>query len=66
MYGCFAIFACRYDYTTWCLWRSEEGVGSSGTGITDVCELPFGCWELIPGPLEEESVLLGWSLNSDH
>ena len=22
------------------------------------CELPYGCWELNPGPLEEQSVLL--------
>lgn len=41
----------------------EEGVGSSGAGITDVCELPFGCH---PGPLEEEPVLVGWSFNSGH
>lgn len=26
----------------------------------------FGCWELNPGPLEEEPVLLGWSCNSGH
>ena len=24
----------------------------------DWCELPCGCWELNPGPLEEEPVLL--------
>ena len=26
--------------------------------ITDGCELPCGCWELNPGPLEEQPVLL--------
>jgi hypothetical protein len=26
--------------------------------ITDGCELPCGCWELNPGPLEKQSVLL--------
>jgi hypothetical protein len=26
--------------------------------ITDGCEAPCGCWELNPGPLEEQSVLL--------
>ena len=31
-----------------------EGVGSAGTGVTDSCELPCGCWELNPGPLEEQ------------
>ena len=43
-----------------CLW---EGVGSRGTGVTDSCELPCGCWESIPGPLEEESVLLTTELS---
>ena len=28
------------------------------TGSSDSCELPYGCWELNPGPLEEQSVLL--------
>jgi hypothetical protein len=23
-----------------CLWRPEEGIGSSGTGVADGCELP--------------------------
>ena len=32
----------------------SESVGSSGTGITDSCELPCGCWELNLGPLQEE------------
>ena len=35
-----------------------EGVGYSGAGVTDRCELPCGCWELNPGLLEEQSVLL--------
>ena len=26
--------------------------------ITDGCETPGGCWELISGPLEEQAVLL--------
>lgn len=43
--------------------EAGEGVGSSGTGITDVCELPFG-YHL--GPLKEEPVLLGRSLNNGH
>ena len=36
----------------WCLWRSEEGIGSPETGVTDDCEPPY------PGPLEELQVLL--------
>ena len=31
---------------------------SPGTGIADSCELPCGCWELNPGPSEEQLVLL--------
>lgn len=25
--------------------RPDEGAGSPGTGVADVCELPCGCWE---------------------
>ena len=35
-----------------------EGTRSSGAGVTDSCELPCGCWELNPDPLEEQPVLL--------
>lgn len=35
-----------------------EGVGSPETVNTDSCELPCGCWELNPGPLEEQPGLL--------
>jgi hypothetical protein len=31
--------------------RPEEGTGLPGTGVTDGCELPCGCWEFIPGAL---------------
>ena len=35
-----------------------EGAGSTGTGVTDSCELPYGWWELNPGHLVEHPVLL--------
>lgn len=35
-----------------------EGIRSPGTGETDSCELPCRFWELSPGPLEEQPVLL--------
>lgn len=38
-----------------CLQRLEEGVVVPGTGVTDSCQLPHGCWQC---PLEEQSVLL--------
>ena len=31
-----------------------EAVRSPETGVTDSCELPYGCWELDLGPLEEQ------------
>ena len=43
--------------------RSEESVRSSGTGATDSCEPPYGCWELNLGPLEEQPVLLADELS---
>lgn len=33
--------------------EEEEGIGSPGTKVTDSCELPYGSWELNPGPIEE-------------
>ena len=38
--------------------KLEEGVISSTMAVTWYCELPCGCWELNPGPLEEEPVPL--------
>ena len=33
------------------------GIRSTGTGVTESCKLPCGCWELNPGLLEAASVL---------
>jgi hypothetical protein len=41
-----------------CLWRCQI----PGTGLTDSCKLPCGCWELNPGPVEEQLVLLAAEL----
>lgn len=38
--------------------RLEGGVGSSGAGVTGSYQLPYGCWELNPGTLEEQPVVL--------
>jgi hypothetical protein len=38
--------------------RPEEDIRSSGTRVADDCGLPCDCWELNPGPLEEQPVLL--------
>jgi hypothetical protein len=45
-----------YEYTTIALFRQHQKRASDP--ITDGCEPPCGCWELNPGPLEEQSVLL--------
>ena len=34
--------------------KAKKIVGSPGTGATDGCELPRGCWELNTGPLQEQ------------
>lgn len=34
----------------------EEGVRHSGTGVNSGCELQYGCLELSPGPVKEQSV----------
>lgn len=41
----------------WCLWKSEDA-RSPRTAVLKGCELPLGGWELNPGPLEEQLVLL--------
>jgi hypothetical protein len=53
----FCMHACLYHMRAWCWQRPQEGVGSSGTEVTDGCESPCGCWELNPGPLEKQPVL---------
>lgn len=35
-----------------------EDVGSPEAGVTDSCELSFGCWDPNSGLLEEQPVLL--------
>lgn len=37
-----------------CLCRPDKGVGVPGTRVIDGSELPRGCWELNPSPLEEQ------------
>jgi hypothetical protein len=52
--------ACIYENHVhyWCLWRSEDGIGSSETGVGGGCKPPCGCWEPNPGPLQEQQVFL--------
>lgn len=47
-----------YSEYAWCPQRSERGIRSSGTIITDGCGLPYGFWELNQYPLQEQQVFL--------
>ena len=54
----FCLYVCL---CTTCMSEAKEAskfIRSLGTRITDGCELPYGCWELNLGPLEEQPVLL--------
>jgi hypothetical protein len=53
-------FACMYVYT--CVQvptevRRVRRFPWTGTELTGSCELPYGCWELNPGPLQEQVLL---------
>jgi hypothetical protein len=47
-----------YHVYTWYRKKSKGGVTSPETEVADSCELPFGCQESNPDPLEEQTVLL--------
>jgi hypothetical protein len=38
-----------------CLWRPKAS-GPPGSGLLSGCEPACGCWELNPGPLQEQEV----------
>lgn len=38
-------------------WRPED-VGSPGTEGIEGCEAPYGCWELNPGLVHEQVLLI--------
>jgi hypothetical protein len=54
------LLECMYVYHShaWCPQKSEDSKGSLGTGVTMVCEPPCECWELNPGPLWEQQLIL--------
>lgn len=43
-----------YHICAGCPQMPESVIRSPRTGVTDSCELLCGCWELNPGPLEEQ------------
>lgn len=40
-------------------WRPEEGIGSLGTQVPHVCELPGGCWDLVHGTISPAPLQIG-------
>lgn len=44
----------RAHFHAWCSWGLEEGIGFPGTRITGSCEPPRECYELNPGPLQDQ------------
>ena len=47
-----------YEYFAYtCACKPEENNKSPGFEVTGGCELPHGCWEPNPGPLQEQPVL---------
>lgn len=42
---------------------SEEGAGAPGAGVSASCHVPCVCWELNPGPLQEQVLSTKSALN---
>lgn len=59
--GMGALSACMCVYNVWCVpvpQKQERGLGHSGTGAADGCELSHWFWELISGPVEKRPLIL--------
>jgi hypothetical protein len=50
--------ACMSVYHVCLVPAEARSVRAQETGVIDSCELPCGCWELNPGPLKEQPVLV--------
>ncbi|ERE84501.1 E3 ubiquitin-protein ligase [Cricetulus griseus] len=58
VYECFDCIVSVQQLYAWYPRKPEKGIGYFGNGVIDSCELPCGCWESNPGPLQEQQVLL--------
>ena len=47
---------CVYHVHAWYTLKLELGIGE--LELTDSCELPYGCWELILSPVQEHMLLI--------
>ena len=52
----FYVYGCSPAHISMYPWRLEEGIGSSGTGVTGDCKPPCWCWGLNSGLLQEQQV----------
>jgi hypothetical protein len=59
-YGYFVYMQSVHAVHVWCPWRPEEAIRSPGPGVLEGCELPYECWELSLGPLQEQPVLFNF------
>jgi hypothetical protein len=46
--------------------EAREAIRFPGTEATGAFELPYGCWESHPGPLEEQLVVSTAQRDTDH
>jgi hypothetical protein len=58
MYECFACVDVCVVYVSSAYGDQKRKLEAPETGVTCGCELPYGCWELNLGPLQEQPVLL--------
>lgn len=54
----FFLNVCLFTTHIQCQRGPEKGIRSLGTGVTEGCRPPYGCWEPSPGLLQEPQLLL--------
>lgn len=54
MFACMYIYICTMYIQYW--QKLEEDIRTPGTGVTDVCEPPCGCWDLTTSHLSQPSL----------
>lgn len=54
--GVFPACVSEQHASVWCPQRPEEDVEFHGSGVSGVCELLCGCWEMNTSPLEDQAV----------
>ena len=51
----FYVYVCVPEYTSAPhAWKVRKDIRSSGTGVTNGCELPHRCWKPNPGSLKKQ------------